>query len=159
MDILSADIAGGRRYVTAVVRVAHLGTAVEAGPRIETWYTNFKFKGTLFRATASRAIDGSLYYLSGTFPEHSGAPGFEGHVDVTGSFDETRNEIRVVFPRDLIGHTRDNSQLTDIIVVSATGAGTLASQATSAYAEETVDATDAPGPTTSVGRPSCVGSA
>jgi hypothetical protein len=158
LDVRSADIASGVRYLTAVVRVTRLGTAVDAGPRLDQWVVFFKFRGNGFVAMAQRALDGSQFSLAGDFPEQSATPGFTPTVQVKGSFDPTTNEVRIVFPRDLIGHTRAGDKITDIVVATYTGAGTLATQQTGAYAGVTVDGTDQPGPYAEIGRRSCVAS-
>jgi hypothetical protein len=156
LDVLSADIASGPRNVTVVVRVAELGTAVQAAPRLDMWMTYFTFRGNGFAASAARSLDGSRFELVGDFPEQTSIPGFNGAVQVTGEFDVDRNEVRVVFPRDLIGHTRAGEAIRDITVDSLTGVGSLATTPTSTYAGTTVDRTAQPGPSTSIGAPSCV---
>jgi hypothetical protein len=156
LDVLSADLASGSRNVTIVVRVAGLGTAVEAGPRLDQWVVYFTFRDHGFAATAARAVDGEQFWVAGDFPEKEAAPGFTATVPVGGSFDPATNEIRIVLPRDLIGHTRSGDKVSRISVDTLTGVGTLATQSTGAYAGRTVDRTQQPGPTTSIGAPSCV---
>jgi hypothetical protein len=156
LDVVSADIASGPRNLTVVVRVDHLGAAADAGPRLDQWTAYFTVRGHGFAATAARAIDGQQFYLAGDFPEQSAAPGFTAAVPVTGAFLEATNEIRVVVPRDLVGRTRKGDRISQITVDTVTGVGTLATQATGAYAGTTVDRTAQPGPTTAIGARSCV---
>jgi hypothetical protein len=156
LDVLSADMASGARNITAVVRVTRLGTAVEAGPRLDQWTVWFTFRGRGFAATAARALDGEEFYVSGDFPEEQAVPGFNSTVPVAGAFDPSTNEVRIVLPRDLVGHTRAGDKISKITVDTVTGAGSLATQSTGAYAGITVDRTQQPGPTTSIGAPSCV---
>jgi hypothetical protein len=156
LDVVSADVATGTRNVTAVVRVAGLGTAADAAPRMDQWSVFFKFRGAGFAATAGRAVDGTEFYLAGDFPERSAAPGLTASVPVSGSFDPAANEVRVSFPRDLIGHTRAGQKITDIVVVTYTGLGTLSTEQTGAYAETQVDDTAQPGPSVVIGANSCV---
>lgn len=156
LDVLSADVASGARNVTIVVRVAGLGTAVEAGPRLDQWVVYFTFRGRGFAATAARAIDGVQFWVAGDFPEEQPTPGFTATVPVTGGFDPATNEVRIALPRDLIGHTRPGDKISKISVDTVTGAGTLATQSTGAYAGTTVDRTQQPGASTTIGAPSCV---
>jgi hypothetical protein len=156
LDVLSADIASGPRNLTVVVRVAHLGTALEAGPRLDMWIVYFTFRGHGFAATAQRAVDGTEFYLAGDFPEKSAAPGFTATVPVSGSFVESTSEVRLVVPRDLVGHTKKGDAISKISVDTVTGAGTLATETTGAYAGTTVDRTAQPGPSTAIGAASCV---
>jgi hypothetical protein len=158
LDVVSADIAAGPRNITAVVRVTHLGTAVEAGPRLDQWMVWFTFRGQGFAAVALRGIDGSQFSLYGDFPEqsHLPAPGSMERQRVTGSLDSATNEIRIVFPRDLLRRTRGGDQISNITVDSLTGAGSVATQSTASGVGVTVDRTWQPGPTTSIGEQSCV---
>jgi hypothetical protein len=156
LDVLSADVASGPRNLTIVVRVTGLGTAVEAAPRLDQWIVYFTFKGHGFAATAARAVDGTEFYLAGDFPEKSSAPGFTATVPVTGAFVEAANEVRIVVPRDLVGHTRKGDKISKITVDTVTGVGTLATETTGAYAGTTVDRTAQPGSTTLIGAASCV---
>jgi hypothetical protein len=156
LDVRSADMASGPRNVTAVVRVTRLGTALEAAPRLDQWMVFFKFRGNAFAAVAARAVDGTEFRVDGDFPEKSAPPGFTASTQVTGTFNTAANEVRIVFPRDLIGHTRAGDKLTDIVIVTYTGAGSLATQQTGAQAGGTVDSTEQPGPSAVIGAPSCV---
>lgn len=156
LDVLSADVASGPRAITAVVRVAGLGTATGAAPRLDQWTVFFKFRGNGFAATAGRAVDGTEYYLAGDFPEQSAAPGFTAAAPVTGSSNPASNEVRISFPRDLIGHTRAGQKITGIVVVTYTGVGTLATEQSGAYAATQVDDTTQPGPSVTIGAASCV---
>lgn len=154
LDVVSADVGSGPRAVTFVVRVSRLGTAVEAGPRLDMWRTYFTFRGRGFAASASRALDGSRFVVEGEFPETSSPPGFTSSVPVTGSFDMARNEVKVVVPRDLLGRTRVGDKITKLTIDTVAGVGTLGTS--DAYAGTTVDRTDQPGPGTAIGDRSCV---
>ncbi|MCU1589614.1 MAG: hypothetical protein JWP11_870 [Frankiales bacterium] len=156
LDVLSADVASGARNLTLVVRVAGLGTAVDAGPRLDQWVVYFTFRGGGFAATAARAIDGLQFWVAGDFAEKQAAPGFTATIPVTGEFDPTTNEVRIVLPRDLIGHTRAGDKISKISVDTVTGVGTLATQSTGLYAGTTVDRTQQPGATTTIGARNCV---
>jgi hypothetical protein len=155
LDVRSADLATGRRFVTAVIRVAALGTATDAGPRLDQWSLFFTFRGHGFVASAQRALDGSQFYVGGDFPEQTNVPGTTTTVPVQGSFDPAANEVRIVFPRDLIGHTRAGQKISRLVAVTYTGAGTLATQQTGAYAASQVDDTVQPGPSVVIGAASC----
>jgi len=141
LDVISADIASGSRNLTLVVRVAQLGSAVEAAPRLDQWIVYFTFRGHGFAATAARAVDGTEFYLAGDFPEKSAAPGFTATVPVSGTFVEGANEVRLVVPRDLVGRTKKGDKISKITVDTVTGVGTLATETTGAYAGTTVDRT------------------
>jgi hypothetical protein len=158
LDVISADIAAGPRNVTTVVRVTHLGTAAEAGPRLDQWMVWFTFRGQGFAAVALRGIDGTQFSLYGDFPEQSGppVPGAMESVPAAGSLDAASNEIRIVFPRDSLGPTRRGDRITNITVDSLTRTGTVATQSTTSGVGVTVDRTWQPGPATSIGAASCI---
>jgi hypothetical protein len=153
LDVLAANILTGPRNLTFVVHVAELGPAAAAGPRLDQWRMYFTFRGHAFAASAMRALDGTRFAIEGDVDETSSAPGFTPSSPVDGSFDEARNEVRIVVPRDRIGHTRSGDRIARISVDTMTGVGTLFTSG--AYAGYTVDRTSLPGPSTTIGSRSC----
>lgn len=97
LDIVSADIASDARFVTTVIRVADLGTALEAAGRRNTYRFSFKFGRNSGEVVtyAYRGVDGQQFLFS--VPAEGGGNTVK-QLPATGTFDVARNEVRVSIP-------------------------------------------------------------
>ena len=96
LDIVSADVASDARWVTTVVRVQDLGTALDAPGRRSQY--RFSFRLGLNEAVetfAYRGVDGERFAV--TVPTE-GEERTKTLLPATGVFDVARNEVRVTIP-------------------------------------------------------------
>jgi hypothetical protein len=96
LDIVSADVASDARSVTTVIRVQHLGTALEAAGRRNQYRFSF-FLGAYGDVVtyAYRRVDGEQFAV--TVPTE-GETTTRTVRAATGVFDVARNEVRVTIP-------------------------------------------------------------
>jgi hypothetical protein len=97
LDIVSADIASDARSVTTVVRVQHLGTALEAGGRRNLYRFFFQLgnRHEYVVTLAHRGIDGEQF---GVIVPSEGGNVTATELPATGVFDVAHNEVRVTIP-------------------------------------------------------------
>ena len=97
-DIVSGDIASNGKSVTTVVRVAHLGSALEAAPRRLVYQFFFRFGKYDVATLAFRSVDGETFRVSADNPETHDATGASPDMPAEGVFDVAHNEVRVTIP-------------------------------------------------------------
>ena len=96
LDIVSADVASNGRSVTTVVRVQHLGTALEAAGRRNQYRFSFHLGAYGDVVTyAYRGVDGEKFHV--TVPTE-GESTTKTLLPASGVFDVARNEVRVTLP-------------------------------------------------------------
>ncbi len=118
LDIVSADVAADRRWVTAVVRVRDL-TALDASSASGTDY-NLSFTRGLdrFTMTAGRTADGGMRFWVARSEPLGAVSGSRIFAFVDGVFDDDASEVRVTAPRAAFAEfdaLRDGERLTDLV--------------------------------------------
>ena len=104
LDIVSGDVASNQNFVTTVIRVAQLGTALDSPGQDNQFQFTF-WVGTDSRAVttyAYRSADAESFWFAVT-PEGGGP---EPSSLATGVFDVAHNEVRVTIPLDQAAHGR-----------------------------------------------------
>lgn len=161
VDITSVDVASDSRYVTTVLRVQSLGTALQAAPGGASYFVYFRLGDTHYLTAANRFVDGTSFSLSGgRAPEGASGPvlplGATGWA-VTGVFDEVRNEVRVHVPLQLLrkdGSVARGRLVTHIAAATYVTVGSYSVVGT--HAGTQADGTEAPPGRYPLGAPSCV---
>lgn len=97
-DIVSGDIASDASSVTTVVRVARLGSAVEAAPRRVLYQFFFRYGKYEVATLAARSVDGETFRVHADNPETHDASDASPYVPARGVFDAARNEVRITIP-------------------------------------------------------------
>lgn len=109
LDILTADIAGDGKKVTAVIRVAALG-ADSTSPTGDTFYFNFSVNGTKYYLSA--AVKGTTAsYSAGDFSGTSGTRNGLGAAD--GFLDSAHKAVHITAPASYFG-AKPGATITDL---------------------------------------------
>ena len=161
VDITSVDVASDRRNFTTVLRVASLGTALEAAPHGAIYFVSFHLGDTDYYTAAARFVDGESFSIQGgSAPEGSspldGLFGTNG-AEATGVFDVAHNEVRVSVPVSLLmkdGPVTPGRPVTDVAAVTYVTVGVRHALGTQAGSR--ADRTDGRPGTYTLGAPSCV---
>lgn len=98
VDILSGDVASDGRSVTTVVRVAHLGSALESAPRRVLYQFYFRLGKRQVATLAARSLDGETFRVHVDDPETHDATGQSPYLPARGVFDVEHDEVRVSIP-------------------------------------------------------------
>ncbi len=104
-DIVSGDVASDQKSITTVIRVAHLGTALDSpGQDSEYHFTFWVGRDSRVVTTyAYRSVDAEKFFF-GVAPE---SPGTNDPLSrATGVFDVANNEVRVTVPLTQAAHGR-----------------------------------------------------
>jgi hypothetical protein len=127
LDIVSADIASNATTITTVVRVQHLGTALEAAGR-RNLYRFFFHVGNREQnvvTLATRSVDGEKF--AAIVPtEGTDVPGTDTEIAATGVFDVAHDEVRVSLPVKTANWNRRlprGVQLTQLVAGTYRGVG------------------------------------
>lgn len=127
VDILSGDLASDAKNVTTVIRVANLGSALQAAPRRTSYEFFFRLGKSEVITIAARSLDGESFSVLVDDPESTDVTGIPAAVAARGVFDLARNEVRVTLPlSQASGHRAVGAKATfDHLEISASrGLGT-----------------------------------
>lgn len=137
LDLVSADLASNRDYVTAVLRVAHLGAPAPTSPTGSSYLLSFLLNETRFTLYAIRDVTGWQRFLL--------LPGSEvgtQAIAVDGTFDTARNEVRISATTEdfeqLGGRAHPGTQATELTAATQRALGAAGS-----YTFQTADAATA----------------
>lgn len=97
-DIVSGDIASNAKSLTTVVRVAHLGSALESAPRLVVFEFSFRLGNYDVITRAARSVDGETFRVQADNPETHDATGESPFMLAQGVFDVAHDEVRVSIP-------------------------------------------------------------
>jgi hypothetical protein len=106
VDVTSADVASNSRYVTTVVRVAHLGASLAAAPRTTAYWVFFHIGKTDYYTAATRYPDAETFTLNGGSAAEGNSqvptPLTTYYSAVTGAFDVANDQVRVNVPMSVL---------------------------------------------------------
>jgi hypothetical protein len=154
LDIVSGDVASDQRSVTTVIRVAHLGTAMDSPGQDNQFRFTF-WVGSDSRAVttyASRSVDAEDFFFA-VAPE--GSSTYQPLSRATGVFDVANNQVRVTVPLAEAAHgriIRRDTRLTHLGASTWRGYGLESAYTSIATGLDTASS----GKTYLVGSPSCV---
>jgi len=151
LDILSGDVAADKKNVTAVIRLAAVGSD-SLSPTGDTYYFTFSIAGTKYYLEA--AVEGSSSsYTVGTYD----ATGLRSGLGAaTGAVIADKKEIHITAPNSVFG-AKSGNVIGDMDVLAQRLMGVPSSAPTPTHPAGTFTADEAVGSaTTKVGAPSCV---
>jgi hypothetical protein len=145
VDLTAVDLKTDSRFITVVFTVDDINSEATASPLRHSFMVYFGSQGKRYALEASREFDGDSFHAwvvtaGQDYTDGSGgnAWAMSAIADVTGSFNTSRNQVRVVAPLELFRDTGGLSGLlSEVHAYSWTGAG-----AAGAAAEGSADSTD-----------------